>query len=163
LTGYGRIACSAQALHLYKHIRNEQPYKEEQKVKKVYLVIMTLVIAMAVVAGCSKGYESTKTVGDVGITLKAERYPLAKGDNALSAKVVDKAGNAISDATVQARYYMPAMPGMAAMEFTSQASLNGSAYAFGANIPMEGGWKVDISVTQPGKPAVSATFNVDAR
>lgn len=131
--------------------------------KKAYLVIVALVIAMAVVAGCSKGYESAKTVGDVGIMLKAERYPLVKGDNALSAKVVDKAGNAVTDATVQVRYYMPAMPGMAPMEYTTLASLKGGAYAFGANIPMEGGWKMDISVTQPGKPAVNATFNVDAR
>ena len=29
--------------------------------------------------------------------------------------------------------------------------------------PMEGGWKIDVAVEQPGKPAVTATFNVDAR
>ncbi len=58
---------------------------------------------------------------------------------------------------------MPAMPGMAPMEFTTQAALKGSAYAFGANIPMEGGWKIDVSVKQPGREPQIVTFNVDAR
>jgi len=131
--------------------------------KKFYGVIMAVVLAVSVVAGCSKGYESQKNVGDMGITLKVDRYPLVKGDNTLSLQVVEKSGKSVTDATVSVRYYMPPMPGMAPMEFSTQAAPKGSGYAFAANIPMEGGWKVDVSVTQPGKAPVSATFNIDAR
>ena len=131
--------------------------------KKAYLVIMAVVLAISVLAGCSKGYESQKNVGDLGITLKVDRYPLVKGDNTLSVQVVEQGGKAVTDATVNVRYYMPPMPGMPPMEFNTQAAPRGSVYTCAANIPMEGGWKVEVTVTQPGKTPVNATFNVDAR
>jgi outer membrane murein-binding lipoprotein Lpp len=49
--------------------------------RKTYLVIIAVVLATSVLFGCSKGYESQKNVGDTGITLKVDRYPLVKGDN----------------------------------------------------------------------------------
>jgi DUF1365 family protein len=55
------------------------------------------------------------------------------------------------------------MPGMTPMEFTSPAAPKGDKYSFTANIPMEGGWKVDVTATRQDKPEVTATFNVDAR
>lgn len=130
--------------------------------KKVFLAVMAITL-VAVVVGCTKGYESQKTVGNLSVTLTASRYPLAKGDNSLNVKVADTGGKAVTDAKVEARYYMPAMPGMAPMEFTAQAALKGSDYAFGANIPAEGGWKIDVSVTQPGSAPQTTTFNVDVR
>jgi hypothetical protein len=131
--------------------------------KKTFLVMMVVVLAASVLAGCTKGYESQKQVGEVGIMLKVDRYPLVKGDNTLSVQIVDQSGKAATDATVNVRYYMPPMSGMAPMEFNTQAALKGSGYSFSANIPMEGGWKVDVTVTQPGKTPVNAMFNVDAR
>jgi len=131
--------------------------------KKTYLVIMAAVLVALVLAGCTKGYESQKNVGDLGITLKVDRYPLVKGDNSLSVQIAEKSGKAVSDATVSVRYYMPPMSGMPPMEFNTQAAPKGSGYSFSANIPMEGGWKVDVTATQPGKTPVNATFNVDAR
>jgi hypothetical protein len=131
--------------------------------KKAYLVIMAVVLAASVLAGCSKGYESQKSVGELGITLKVDRYPLVKGDNTISVQIADQSGKSVTDATVNVRYYMPPMSGMAPMEFNTQAASRGGGYSFAANIPMEGGWKVDVTVTQPGKTPVNATFNVDAR
>jgi hypothetical protein len=120
-------------------------------------------VAIVVVAGCSKGYEAKKAADDLSVTLKADGYPLIKADNALSVIVADATGKTVTDAVVQVRYYMPAMPGMAPMEFTAQAVQKGNGYSFTANIPMEGGWKVDVAAARPGKPAVTVTFNVDAR
>jgi hypothetical protein len=122
-----------------------------------------LLVAIVVVSGCSKGYETKKVADDLSVTLKADRYPLIKGDNDLSVSVADASGKAVTDAAIQVRYYMPAMPGMAPMEFTPQISQKGDKYAFTSNIPMEGGWKVDVTATRPGRTAVTATFNVDAR
>lgn len=131
--------------------------------KKILLMVMAGTMALSLIAGCSKGYVSQKTADGVNITLKADRYPLVKGDNSMSVNVVDSSGKPVSDSIVTVRYYMPAMPGMAPMEFIPQISAKGNAYAFTANIPMEGGWKLDVTTTRQGKPAVTATFNVDAR
>lgn len=120
-------------------------------------------LAVAIVAGCSKGYKSEKAVDDVKVTLSAGSYPLIKGDNTLTITVADATGTAVQDATVNVRYFMPPMPGMAPMDYSTQAMKKGSGFAFTANVPMEGGWKVEVAVARPGKPTSMATFNLDAR
>ena len=78
-------------------------------------------------------------------------------------KVTDSSGKAVTDAKVDIRLYMPPMPGMAPMESSVQPQPKGNEYPFTVNVAMEGGWKIDATVTQPGKAPASATFNVDAR
>lgn len=133
--------------------------------KKNIIQIMTgvLLVAIVIVAGCSKGYETKKTADDLIVTLKADRYPLIKGDNDLSVSVTDTTGKTETDVTLQARYYMPPMPGMAPMEFNAMPQARSNSYAFTANIPMEGGWKVDVTAARPNRNPVTITFNVDAR
>jgi hypothetical protein len=131
--------------------------------KKAFTVFSLAVLALMMVFACAKGYESQKSAGDLKVTLSVERYPLVKGDNSLNVKAADAAGKAITDATVTVRYFMPPMPGMAPMEYKTQAVMKGDGYSFSANIPMEGGWKAEVSVTRGGSPAVTATFNIDAR
>lgn len=129
---------------------------------RTFSIALAGIITLAVIAGCSKGYESQRSVGGLNVMLTAERYPLVKADNTLGVKVADPSGKTVTDAKVEARFYMPQMPGMAAIESTTQAALSGDKYVFTANPAMEGGWKVDVTVMQQGKP-VTATFNVDAR
>jgi YtkA-like protein len=131
--------------------------------KKVLVGLTAVVIAVLVLFGCSKGYEKKTVAGDLAITLAVDRYPLVKGDNMLSVKVADASDKPVTDAVVSVRYFMPAMPGMAPMDFNTQAALKGDRYAFSANVPMEGGWKAEVSVVRPGKPAATARFNIDAR
>ena len=104
-----------------------------------------------------------KKAGGLGITLTADRYPLVKGDNTLSVKVTDPTGKAVTDAKVEVRFFMPPMPGMAPMQDLIQPQLKGNEYAFTVNVAMEGGWKIETTVTQPGKDPAIAVFNVDAR
>jgi len=125
--------------------------------------LLISLVAVALLFGCAKGYESQKTADDLKITLSIERYPLVKGDNAVNVRVTDASGKAITDAVVSAHYFMPPMPGMAPMDYTTQAVSKGGSYSFSANVPMEGGWKVEIAVARPGKQPVTAIFNVDAR
>ena len=131
--------------------------------KKVPVGLTAVVIAVLVLFGCSKGYEKKTVAGDLAITLSVDRYPLVKGDNMLSVKVADASGKSVTDAAVSVRYFMPAMPGMAPMDFNTQAVLKGNQYAFSANVPMEGGWKAVVSVVRAGKPVATARFNIDAR
>jgi hypothetical protein len=131
--------------------------------KKSLFVGLAVAISLIVLAACSRGYESRKNSGGMNITLTTDSYPLVKGDNAMTVKVTDPAGKAVTDAKVDIRFYMPPMPGMAPMDSTTQAVLSGDRYVFTASPAMEGGWKVDVTVSQQGKPAVTTTYNVDAR
>ena len=121
-------------------------------------VIMTLVLAV----GISWGYEAQKTTGGLTITISAGSYPLVKGDNALSVKIVD-GSTAVTDAKVTVRFFMPPMPGMAPMSSKTEATLSGDVYRFKANADMEGTWKTEVTVARPGKSPSTATFNLDAR
>lgn len=126
-------------------------------------IVLTVVFALAAIAGCSKGYMSEKNSSGLKITLKAERYPLVTGDNKIILAITDSAQKTVTDAKVDVRFYMPPMPGMAPMDSNTQAMVMGDKYMATVNVPMEGGWKSDVTVTQSGKEAVTATFNVDAR
>jgi len=131
--------------------------------KRMSYVFWLVLSAALVLTGCSKGYERQTTAGDLKVTLSVDRYPLVKGDNVLNVKLADASGKPVTDAVVNVRYYMPPMPGMAPMDFNTQAVLKGDKYVLSANIPMEGGWKAEVSTARPGQPAASATFNLDAR
>lgn len=131
--------------------------------KNAKFLFSIFVITAVMLYGCSKGYEKQSAAGDLKITLTVERYPLVKSDNALSILIADSSGTPVNNVVVNARYYMPPMPGMAPMDFNTQAVLKGDRYFFSANIPMEGGWKVEVTATRPAVSAVSAIFNLDAR
>lgn len=131
--------------------------------KRNILPVLVLAVSLLGLGACSRGYESEKSTGGMNITLKADSYPLMKGDNKMNVKVSDASGTAVKNAKVDVRFYMPPMPGMAPMESRTQAMLHGDKYVFTVNAAMEGGWKTEVTVTQPGKPAVTSTFNVDAR
>jgi len=131
--------------------------------RKMYLIMICVAFIMGLASGCSKGYQTQKAVDDLTVILSVGSYPLVKGDNTLMLKVADPAGKAQTDAHVDVRFYMPPMPGMSPMEFTVQATLKGNAYIATVNPPMEGGWKAEIDVARPGKPTVTASFNLDVR
>ncbi len=133
---------------------------------KKNLSLMLVFVLFAMVLGgwsFSKGYESQKKAGGLSITLKADRYPLVKGDNDLTLTIADAAGKAVTDAKVAVRFHMPPMPGMAPMEDRLQAKPKAGAYSFTVNPGMEGGWKVETTVEPAGKAPVTVTFNLDAR
>ncbi len=129
--------------------------------REMYLIVISAVLIAGFASGCSKGYESQRAADDLTVTLSAGGYPLVKGDNAVTLKIADSTGKAVTDARVNVRFYMPPMPGMSPMELSTQATPKGNAYAATVNPPMEGGWKAEVSVTRPGKPIVTATFNLD--
>jgi YtkA-like protein len=131
--------------------------------KNIMVLFFIAALAAFTAAGCTKGYQTQKTAGDLTVTLSAGSYPLIIGDNAMTIKITDASGKAVSDAKVGVRYYMPAMPGMAPMEYNVEAAPKGEAYGFTVNIAMEGGWRVDVNVVRGDKPSPTMTFNVDAR
>ncbi len=127
--------------------------------KSLAVLVVVVSLALSAVPSWAKGFENKKAAGKYDLTLKADSYPLVKGNNTVAVTVADKSGKAVTNVKVKVRYYMPAMPGMAPMSYTTDAVLKGQAFAFTADIPMEGGWKFEVSI---GDEA-SATFNLDAR
>lgn len=133
-------------------------------VKKMYAALIIVIVSSAMSSGaCSRGYESQKHAGDLEIILRSSRYPISIGRNKFSVEVKDSAKNPVTDALVQAKYSLSPMPGNSASEFRIDAVPKGKGYIFAAEIPGAGDWKVEITVSQPGKPALSALFNLDAR
>lgn len=61
--------------------------------KKNLLIVLVALISVGVVFGCTKGYETQKSAGDVTVTLSACSYPLVKGDNSLEVKLADSSEN----------------------------------------------------------------------
>jgi hypothetical protein len=131
--------------------------------KFVFPMIMLLAFTLVAGAAQARGYETQKKAGSHQVTLKADKYPLIKGDNTISVKITDASKKAVTNAKVSIRYFMPPMPGMAPMNYEVTPVMKGDAYTFTANIPMEGGWKVEVNVTTASGSESSATFNLDAR
>jgi nitrogen fixation protein FixH len=138
--------------------------KEEGMISRMSKYLIA-VLALTVLSGWgwSKGYESQKSAGNNTVTLRAEKYPLIKGDNSISVEITDQAKKPVANAGVKVRYYMPPMPGMAPMAYDVQPVKKGDAHIFSANIPMEGVWKLEVSVVDAGGAESSAIFNLDAR
>ena len=77
--------------------------------------------------------------------------PLTTGMNMFTITVKDN-GNVISDAKVNMKIYMPAMPGMPAMESEADVMNQGDSYMAHASFSMHGTWQVSIVVeTKDGK------------
>ncbi len=131
--------------------------------KKITLLTVSVIMMLVLTVGMSWAYEAQKTTGGLTITISAGSYPLVKGDNEVSVKVIDAAGKTVTDAKVSVRFFMPPMPGMAPMSSKTEAALKGDSYRFKANPDMEGTWKAEVTVVRPGKSPATAIFNLDAR
>ncbi|MGW8322951.1 MAG: FixH family protein, partial [Thermodesulfobacteriota bacterium] len=74
----------------------------------------------------------------------------------------DGGAGRITDARVMVNYYMPPMPRMAPMNYTTRAKWKGESYNATMRFIMAGPWIIRVLATHEGKRAV-AKFNVDAQ
>src|SRR5512139_3609424 len=128
--------------------------------KKCIICMWVLLLAGTIVY--AKGYEARKKVGDYEAGVKIDRSPPALGDNNIDIELKDAVGNSITDAKVLINYYMPPMPRMAPMNYTTDASLKGDKYRAKMNFIMSGPWIIAIKINHGGKIS-TAKFNVDAQ
>ena len=128
--------------------------------KRVVLAVMVffLVGGLAI----AKDYEVTKKAGDYNVVIKIDKNPPITGDNNLSVSVKDGGGADVIDAKVSIEYSMPAMPGMPAMKYNTNAELAGTIYKTKVNFSMSGSWNMIVKIIRGGKTA-QAKFTVDAR
>jgi hypothetical protein len=127
--------------------------------KKVTLVSIVLLL-MAGVA-YAKNYEVTKKAGEYIVVAMIDKNPPVVGDNNITIEIKDASGKSVTDAKVKVEYSMPAMPGMPAMNYKTDAPLKGSSYQANMNLSMAGSWNVAVKTMRSGRTA-TMRFTVDA-
>jgi hypothetical protein len=127
--------------------------------KRVLAVFM--VAALAAVGGLAyaRSVDLTKRAGDLTVSVTMSKTP-SVGENELEIGLKDAQGRPVTNALVKIDYSMPAMPGMPAMTYRTQAAPAGSTYRGTVNFPMAGCWSVNIRIARGDKP-VSARLTID--
>ncbi|WP_345976762.1 FixH family protein [Sulfurimonas sp. HSL3-7] len=106
-------------------------------------------LMMAVLTGGllhAAGFEKTATFRTTKVVMSVEK-PLAVGSNTLELMLTLDA-KVSEGAAVSLKVFMPAMPGMPAMESVVDAtSLGGGKYKADVNFSMGGTWQIHILIT----------------
>lgn len=124
----------------------------------VFTVILLLVAGIAY----AKDYEVTKKAGEYNVKVKIDRNPPIVGDNNVSVEITDASGHHVRDAKVVVDYSMPAMPGMPAMNYKTDAELKGDEYKAKMGLSMSGSWNIAVKIARAGKTS-KMKFTVDAK
>ena len=127
--------------------------------KKIMVMILAVLFVSSAVY--AKDYEVKKKAGNYNVEVKIDKNPPVVGDNNVKIEITDASGKYIKDAKVKVDYSMPAMPGMPAMRYKTDAELKGDEYKAKMNLSMSGSWNVVVKITRDGKTA-SMKFSVDA-
>ena len=126
------------------------------------LLISTLILFLTVALGDARGIEMKKRVGDLEAGMRIDRNPPVLGDNNIEIELKDAAGKAVTDAKVLVNYYMPPMPRMAPMNYTTDAKLKGDKYKAKMNFIMSGPWIIAVKINHAGRTS-TVKFNIDAQ
>lgn len=128
--------------------------------KRFAIVTLALLFIAGVVY--AKEYEVKKKAGEFEVKAMIDKNPPVVGANQIKVEVKDASGKYITDAKVKIEYSMPPMPGMAPMNYKTDAQLKGNEYLAKLNFSMAGPWDVVIKITRDGRTS-SMKFNVDIR
>ena len=128
--------------------------------RKIFIFIL-IPLAIAGIA-YARGYEVRKNLGEYEAQVRIDRNPPVLGDNQIEVEIKDGGGKRITDAKVLINYYMPPMPRMVPMNYTTDAKLKNEKYRATMNLIMTGPWIIAIKINHAGKIS-TAKFNVDAQ
>lgn len=124
--------------------------------------IFVLTVLVLVPSAYSKDLELRKKAGEYDVEIRIDRNPPILGDNNIEIEIKDAAGSQTEDAAVLVNYYMPPMPRMAPMNYTTEAKPKGKKYKATMNLIMSGPWVIAVKITRNGK-TTTAKFNIDAQ
>lgn len=130
--------------------------------KRVTLFLAVLALLAGCISAYAKDYEMTKKAGDYTVQVEIDKNPPVTGNNNMTVGIKDAVGKDVTDATVAIDYGMPAMPGMPAMNYKTDATLKGKRYVTILNFSMSGPWSVAVKITRGGKTQ-SVKLNVDVK
>ncbi|PKN16990.1 MAG: hypothetical protein CVU71_18100 [Deltaproteobacteria bacterium HGW-Deltaproteobacteria-6] len=130
--------------------------------KRATLFLAVMVLLAVSITAYAKDYEMTKKAGDYTVQVGIDKNPPVTGNNNVAVVIKDGAGKDVTDAAVVIDYGMPAMPGMPAMNYKTDATLKGNRYVATLNFSMSGPWSVAVKITRGGKTQ-SVKLNVDVK
>lgn len=128
--------------------------------KRVALVVCVLFLMVGLVH--AKDYELTKKAGEFTVRVAIDKNPPVTGKNNMIVRIKDGASKDVTDAKVAIDYGMPAMPGMPAMNYKTDAMLHGTMYHAVVDFSMSGPWAITVKITRAGK-AQAVKLNVDVK
>jgi len=112
--------------------------------KNILITLITL--ALSVSLAQAKAFEQEAKFRSTKVRITSEQ-PLTTGTNVLVLDI-SKDSKTLEKSKVDVKVFMPAMPGMPAMEFKAAAkSLGKGKYEVKLNIVMHGTWQVHIFIT----------------
>jgi len=109
----------------------------------------------------AKDYEVKKKAGGYDVEIRIDKSQPVVGENNIEIGIKDTSGKDVTDAQIRVEYSMPAMPGMPAMNYKTEAALKGYKYRATMNLSMSGSWGIVVKITRAGK-ITKVKFNVDA-
>ncbi|MBF0343911.1 MAG: FixH family protein [Nitrospirae bacterium] len=126
-------------------------------------VVLGIVLVLLVAGtGFAKNLEVEKKAGDYTLKITMDNNPPIVGDNNITVEVKDSTGKSVTDAKVMIDYSMPAMPGMPAMNYKTDAKYDAGTYKAVMTLSMAGSWNISVKVAHSHK-RVKAKINVDAK
>jgi hypothetical protein len=130
---------------------------------KKWIGITASVILLIAGIAYAKDYEVKKKAGDYAVEIKIDKNPPSVGKNNMEIEIKDAAGKYVTDAKVNVEYSMPAMPGMPAMDYKTDAKLEaGYEYKATIDLSMSGSWNIIVKITRGDKTS-KVKFSVDAQ
>jgi hypothetical protein len=130
--------------------------------RKINLIITAMILLAFLGVAQARDYEITKNAGDLSVVVKIDKNPPVTGTNKMDITIKDAAGKNVTDASVAIEYGMPAMPGMGAMNYKTNAALKGNSYNASVNFSMTGPWYINIKINRSGKTQ-TVKLNVDIK
>lgn len=133
--------------------------------KKINITGAGLLIMLFIFAGVSyaKGLHVHKKAGSFIVHFQTEKAPFV-GENTVKVEIEDADKNMLADPKIKVKinYSMPAMPGMPAVSYDTEAVLKDKAYEAKLDLSMSGSWSITVKILMPGKTPVTAKFTMDA-
>ena len=123
------------------------------------LILFSLVAVSPVRAG---DLRMANRHGAYVVEIAINRNPPIVGDNRIEIAITDGNGRRVSEAQVLVNYYMPPMPRMAPMNYTTPATLKGDTYQATMHLIMDGPWIIALKITLGGKRS-TVKFHINAR
>lgn len=132
---------------------------KEDEMKRLVVALLMVVLTGGIAV--AKDFEVKKKAGDYDVEVRMDKNPPVVGENNVTVEVKDASGKYVADAKVIVDYSMPAMPGMPAMNYKTNAELAGNEYKAVMNLSMSGAWNVAVKIKKSGKTS-TVKFNIDA-
>jgi outer membrane translocation and assembly module TamA len=126
---------------------------------KFVMAVVVLLLMVGVVYGANT---ITKKAGDYTVQVATDKNPPITGKNNVDVTITDKSGKAVTDAKVVVEYSMPAMAGMPAASYKTNAELKSDIYKAVIEPSMAGGWNMAVKISRGGKTE-TAKYTLDVK